>query len=115
MNADSLRCIEIRNKLNAAIHGNGAVIDDLETATMLACQIIKQYRELTKAQQATTLNSDKTACIDKGYHWRKITKDTPLAGKKQLINRNAGSATTGYLRANEEFFTHWAPVPTFKD
>lgn len=115
MLSDSKRCFIIRNQLNTAVHGYRIVQDDLEDITVQACNIIKRYREICKSQGEVTLNSDKTACIDKDYHWREITKDTPLAGKKQLINRNAGSATTGYLKANETFFTHWAPLPTFKD
>lgn len=35
--ADTQRCIDARNRLNAALHGEGAVVDDLETAVHLAC------------------------------------------------------------------------------
>jgi len=41
---DSRRCIEARNKLNSALHGEGAVIDDLEHAVANACQRIKAHR-----------------------------------------------------------------------
>ena len=41
---DTLRCIDARNKLNTAIYGNGAVIDDLETAVHQATLIIKRHR-----------------------------------------------------------------------
>lgn len=47
---DSQRCIDARNALNAAIHGDGAVIDDLESAVAYACSRIKH-----EAAQAETL------------------------------------------------------------
>lgn len=33
----------------------------------------------------------------------------------QLINRKAGVAVYGTIGSNEKYFTHWAPLPTFKD
>jgi hypothetical protein len=38
------RCIDARNRLNTAIHGEGAVIDDLETAVHQACLVIKRNK-----------------------------------------------------------------------
>jgi hypothetical protein len=49
---DSRRSVDARNKLNAAIHGDGAVIDDLETAVHQACLIIKRHRASQQAAQA---------------------------------------------------------------
>jgi hypothetical protein len=43
---DTRSCIDARNRLNAALHGDGALIDDLETAVHLACLRIKRARAL---------------------------------------------------------------------
>ena len=45
MEKDSRRCIDARNRLNSAIHGEGAVIDDLETIVHIACLRVKEKRE----------------------------------------------------------------------
>jgi hypothetical protein len=39
---DAQRCIDARNRLNAALHGDGAVIDDLESAVAEACSRLEQ-------------------------------------------------------------------------
>ena len=61
-----------------------------------------------------TLNRDKTVVIDRNYPWLLIDKDTPRGVKLQLINQDAGVATYGALETSVEFWTHWAPLPTFK-
>jgi hypothetical protein len=60
-----------------------------------------------------TLNSEKTVAIDKAYHWIKIDKDTPRNVKIQLINKSYGVAIYGTYRFGD-YFTHWAPLPTFR-
>ena len=64
-----------------------------------------------------TVAKDKSAAaaIDHGYHWRRVDADTPIGVKMQLINRRYGVATYGMLTSDKQFFTHWAPLPTFKD
>ena len=46
MATDTRRCIDARNRLNAAFHGEGAVIDDLERIVMLACRSIGREQAL---------------------------------------------------------------------
>lgn len=62
----------------------------------------------------TDTNHDKTASIDRGYHWRPIDSNTPRGVKMQLINKFSGVAVYGTLGADVPWFTHWAPLPTFK-
>lgn len=58
-------------------------------------------------------NKDRTAVIDPSYHWQPIST-APLGKKVQLINEKAGVAVYGSVNPlNEQFFTHWAPLPTF--
>lgn len=61
-----------------------------------------------------TLDSTGTAFVDKGYHWEPITEDTPRGGKAQLINIDAGLPQYGVLPFGDCWWTHWAPLPTFK-
>lgn len=58
-------------------------------------------------------NKDRTTVIDPSYHWQPIST-APLGKKVQLINKDAGVAVYGQANASkEQFFTHWAPLPTF--
>lgn len=58
-------------------------------------------------------NKDRTTVIDPSYHWQPIST-APLGKKVQLINKAAGVAVYGSVNPlNEQFFTHWAPLPTF--
>lgn len=66
-------------------------------------------------QQSPCRDSTKVALIDKVYHWLPIDRTTPRGAKMQLINRKHGVAVHGTIGSNETFFTHWAPLPTFKD
>ena len=58
--------------------------------------------------------NDKAATVDTEYHWRLIDADTPRGTKLQLINRRAGVATYGQIFGSDSFWTHWAPLPSFK-
>ena len=58
--------------------------------------------------------TDKVATVDTEYHWRPIDENTPLGTKVQLINRRYGVATYGQVYSSDTFWTHWAPLPTFK-
>lgn len=62
-----------------------------------------------------TLDSTATAAVDHTYHWLPITTNTPMGVKLQLINRQDGTATYGPLSPGDDRWTHWAPMPTFKD
>ena len=62
----------------------------------------------------THLDSTKAAAVDDGFHWLPIGTTTPRGCKLQLINRAAGVAVYGVLGTQVEFWTHWAPLPTFK-
>lgn len=64
----------------------------------------------------TRLSNDKAAVVDSAYHWREIATDPPASGAKvQLIRREAGVAQYGTYLASNTWYTHWAPLPTFKD
>jgi hypothetical protein len=65
--------------------------------------------------QSIRINSDRSAAVDHSYNWRPIDKHTPRGVKLQLINRTAGVAIYGQIQTTETFFTHWAPMPKFKD
>lgn len=67
--------------------------------------------ELSK--DLTANNKEGVACIDRGYHWREIDSWTSRGVKMQLINKSAGVAMYGNLTRRDNFFTHWAPLPTF--
>jgi hypothetical protein len=58
--------------------------------------------------------NDKAAVVDTGVHWLPIDKDTPRGTKLQLINRRYGVAQYGMLTTGDTWYTHWAPLPTFK-
>lgn len=63
----------------------------------------------------TSPDSTRFAVVDTLYHWRPIDASTPRGSKLQLINRSAGVATYGSLGTDPCHWTHWAPLPTFKD
>jgi hypothetical protein len=62
----------------------------------------------------TKLTYDRAAVVDTIYHWREIDQHTPRGVKLQLINRKMGVAQYSVLQANNEWYTHWAPLPTFR-
>lgn len=68
-----------------------------------------------KLPKTSATNRDQSVAIDREYHWQLIDNNTPRGVKLQLINESAGVAVYGRLGTVEEFFTHWAPLPTFKD
>lgn len=62
----------------------------------------------------TKLTSDRAALVDAEYHWREIATDPPPCGVKiQLINKQAGIAQYGTYTRHNDWYTHWAPLPTF--
>lgn len=61
-------------------------------------------------------DSTRSAGVDHSYHWIKINARAPLRKKLQLINRPSGVATYGELtHTGEQFWTHYALLPTFDD
>jgi hypothetical protein len=60
----------------------------------------------------TSINSTRTAAVDRGYHWIAIDANTPRGVKLQLIHRPSGVATYSIYR-NCDHWTHWSPLPTF--
>lgn len=61
-----------------------------------------------------TRDSTGVAFVDQDYHWEPITAATPRGGKAQLINQDAGVPQYGVIPFGPTWFTHWAPLPTFK-
>lgn len=84
--------------------------DELEE---LVVSHISIKRDMTAKVNNT--NRDQTVAVDHSYHWQLITDQTPRGKKLQLINKNAGVATYGSLGTEPSFWTHWAPLPTFKN
>lgn len=62
----------------------------------------------------TSPNSDRTAVVDRTYHWLPIDANTPRGCKLQLIRKDDGVAHYGQLFSGDKHWTHWAPLPTFK-
>ena len=61
-----------------------------------------------------TLKVSPTTAADTAYHWRDIACDPPPQGVKlQLIHQRYGVAAYGIYNRND-YWTHWAPLPTFK-
>ena len=63
----------------------------------------------------TSPDSTRTAVVDHSYHWLQITPETPRGAKLQLIRKDDGVAHYGQLSSGDRHWTHWAPLPTFKD
>lgn len=59
------------------------------------------------------LSSDGRAVVNRSAKWIPIDADTPRGVKVQLINKSAGVAQYGHVMSDNEFFTHWFPIPTF--
>lgn len=55
------------------------------------------------------------AIVDPGIFWRPIDADTPRGAKLQLINRRDGVAHYGQFFGKDQHWTHWAPLPRFKE
>lgn len=69
------------------------------------------------SQQIKT-DSSASAVVDQDYYWLPIDSNTPRACKLQLINKQAGVAmygVLGYNNEDEKFWTHWCPLPKFKE
>ena len=54
------------------------------------------------------------ATVDRAYHWRAVSADTPRGTKLQLINQADGVAHHSQYQPGSEW-THWAPLPTFSN
>ena len=54
------------------------------------------------------------AAIDRSYNWLPIDANTPRGVKLQLINKRYGVATYGQIFSDNCFWTHYAPLPTFR-
>jgi len=59
------------------------------------------------------LNTDKTAVVSPKFHWLPIDRNTPVGVQMLLIRESAGTATVGRHSHGNNFFTHFAPLPTF--
>lgn len=61
------------------------------------------------------LNTDKTAAVATDTFWQPITKDTPTGVKMLLINKHFGVAIVSTYIGQHLQWTHWAPLPKFKE
>ncbi|WP_434715928.1 hypothetical protein [Paraburkholderia sp. A3RO-2L] len=112
MSADAKNSyLDHARKIEEALRGlatDHPLRDSLETAARLLAQAADG--RCPKANHDNT----RVALTDKAYHWLEIDASTPRGAKVQLINRAAGVAIYGSIGSHEKFFTHWAPLPTFK-
>jgi hypothetical protein len=60
------------------------------------------------------INTDKTAAVATEVFWLPIDKDTPVGVKMLVINKEFGVAVISSRYAGSSF-THWAPLPKFKE
>lgn len=60
-------------------------------------------------------DSSNNATVDQNYYWMVIDDNTPKSSKIQLINKRDGVAMYGFLGKNKDLFTHWCPLPKFKE
>ena len=86
-------------------------IDELER---FAALVVEAEREARESARATGTDSSGAAQVDYSYAWRPIDDNTPRGTKLQLISRRDGVATYGHLGTDAGFWTHWAPLPTFR-
>jgi len=66
-------------------------------------------------QDQIKVTASGAAAVDQQYHWREIDDKTPRGAKIQLISKRYGVAQYGTIGTNVNFFTHWAPLPKFKE
>jgi hypothetical protein len=60
------------------------------------------------------LNTDKTAAVATEVFWMPIDYDTPVGVKMLVINQAHGIACI-CVRRTQDSWTHWAPLPKFKE
>ena len=61
-----------------------------------------------------TINAAKTVAVNQALPWLRISKDTPVGVKLQLINRRFGASTYGHYTPGSDW-THWQGLPKFFD
>lgn len=72
---------------------------------------------MNSLNQQLQTDSSSSAVVDQSYYWLPIDSNTPRACKLQLINKQAGVAMYGildYTSVEDMFWTHWCPLPKFK-
>lgn len=62
-----------------------------------------------------TLDSTGTALVNRGWNYEPITPETPRGKVMLLINKDAKRAQVGVLLPNDMHWSHFAPLPVFKD
>lgn len=70
---------------------------------------------MKQKNQTTRVDNTGQAAVDSDYYWIPIDSSTPRGCKLQLINKQAGVAMYGVLSYSDNFFSHWCPLPKFKE
>lgn len=113
-----MSAVNSQNYLDHAQKIDQALLE-ISTDHPLRALLEESSRMLAHAADGRCTNNDhdntRVALIDRRYHWREIDSLTPRGSKVQLINRWSGVAIYGTIGSHEKFFTHWAPLPTFKN
>lgn len=74
---------------------------------MTDCIIIPQVMDYT-------LNTNHSVAVSTEVFWMPIDKDTPRNTKVLAIARpTSGIVCIGTISNNEQWFTHWHPLPAF--
>jgi hypothetical protein len=94
--------------------GKGGILDVISPEEHARAEGGYTVPLFTAAPDATRLTTDRTAVVDGAYRWREIDDSTPKGVKLQLIRQGAGVAIYGTLGTSTDWFTHWAPLPTFR-
>lgn len=59
---------------------------------------------------------DNTVAVSTSVYWLPIDGDTPRNVKVLAINKDdSGIAQQSFIKTDEKWFTHWHPLPRFKD
>lgn len=82
MDNDTQRCIDARNKLNAALYGEGAVIDDLERAVDRACDKLARFHDEPLEQDLLDALRAYEAALYEDHHG---DEDSQVDAKRQHL------------------------------
>lgn len=62
------------------------------------------------------INTDAKVAVSTEICWLPIDKNTPRNCKVLAINKDgAGICQQSFIKPDEQWFTHWLPLPKFKN
>ena len=104
---DTQRCIDARNKLNAAIHGEGAVIDDLERIIDRACAFLAKPGVQVCCQKFDTCRE---LCVPRADHWQALAAHLASVSHRRamLLHQVLNLCAIGDIDENSDDGLGWA-------